>query len=130
MTARLLSVLSVLSVLALLLLATPVLAHEGDVAGAGFVTGFLHPILGWDHVAAMAAVGLWGAFLGQPAIWVLPVAFPLVMALGAASALFGLTLPAVEIGIAGSAVVIGAPAAAGLRQSTRHVSGPRTCSSR
>jgi urease accessory protein len=104
-----------LSVLALLLAATPALAHEGDVAGAGFVTGFLHPILGWDHVAAMVAVGLWGAFLGVPAIWVLPVAFPLVMALGGAVALFGLPLPAVEIGIAGSAVVIGAMVLLALR---------------
>jgi urease accessory protein len=105
-----------LSVLSLLLfLATPALAHEGDVAGAGFVTGFLHPILGWDHVAAMVAVGLWGALLGVPAIWVLPVAFPLVMALGGASALFGLPLPAVEIGIAGSAVVIGAMVLLALR---------------
>ena len=105
-----------LFVLALLLLiATPALAHEGGVAGAGFVTGFLHPILGWDHVAAMVAVGLWGAFLGAPAIWVLPVAFPLVMALGGALALLGLPLPAVEIGIAGSAVVIGAMVLLALR---------------
>jgi urease accessory protein len=110
MTARFLSLLALL-----LLSATPVLAHEGDVAGAGFVTGFLHPILGWDHVAAMVAVGLWGAFLGAPAIWVLPVAFPLVMALGGAVALFGLPLPAVEIGIAGSAVVIGAMVLLALR---------------
>jgi urease accessory protein len=51
-------------------------AHTGDVAAGGFVTGLLHPVLGWDHVAAMVAVGLWGAFLGRPAIWVLPVAFP------------------------------------------------------
>ena len=105
-----------LFVLALLLLiATPALAHEGGVSGAGFVTGFLHPILGWDHVAAMVAVGLWGAFLGAPAIWVLPVAFPLVMALGGALALLGLPLPAVEIGIAGSAVVIGAMVLLALR---------------
>ena len=42
----------------------------------------LHPISGLDHVLAMVAVGLWGAQLGAPAIWVLPVAFPLVMAIG------------------------------------------------
>jgi urease accessory protein len=73
----------------LLAAAGPALAHEGGLAAGGFGTGFLHPILGWDHVAAMVAVGLWGAFLGAPAIWVLPVAFPLVMALGGALGVMG-----------------------------------------
>ncbi len=83
------------------------LAHtEGGITG-GFVSGFTHPILGWDHVVAMVAVGLWGAFLGAPAIWLLPVVFPLVMAFGAALGVIGVPIPAVEIGIAGSAVVLG-----------------------
>ena len=34
---------------------------------------------------AMVAVGLWGAFLGSPAIVLLPVIFPLVMAFGGES---------------------------------------------
>lgn len=89
------------------ILAFPALAHTGEGYGGGFVAGFAHPILGWDHVAAMVAVGLWGAFLGAPAIWVLPVVFPLVMALGAAAGIVGLPLPAVETGIALSAVVLG-----------------------
>ena len=93
--------------LLLLLAATPALAHEGDAAAGGFITGFLHPIFGWDHVAAMIAVGLWGAFLGQPAIWLLPVTFPLVMALGGAAGAAGLPLPGIETGIAASALVIG-----------------------
>jgi urease accessory protein len=88
--------------------ATAALAHEGEVAGGGFATGFLHPILGWDHVAAMVAVGLWGAFLGPPAIWLLPVTFPLVMALGGALGVAGVTIPGIEFGIAASALVIGA----------------------
>ena len=49
-----------------------------------FWGGFTHPIFGLDHVIAMVAVGLWGAFLGPPAIWVLPVVFPLVMAVAGA----------------------------------------------
>jgi urease accessory protein len=53
---------------AIALMATAASAHTGEAAGSGFLTGFLHPILGWDHVAAMVAVGLWGAFLGPPAI--------------------------------------------------------------
>jgi urease accessory protein len=92
---------------ALVLLAVPALAHTGEGYGGGFIAGFAHPILGWDHVAAMVAVGLWGAFLGPPAIWVLPVVFPMVMALGAAAGIAGLPVPAVETGIALSAVVLG-----------------------
>ena len=83
------------------------MAHVGDGANGGFVMGFLHPILGWDHVVAMVAVGLWGAFLGRPAIWVLPVVFPLVMAFGGALGVIGVPLPAVETGIATSAIVLG-----------------------
>ena len=74
----------------------------------GFLTGFLHPISGLDHVLAMVAVGLWGAQLGAPAIWVLPVAFPLVMAFGGFLGLLGVPLPGVEFGIAASAILLGA----------------------
>ena len=88
-------------------LAGPALAHSGDGYGGGFIAGFTHPILGWDHVAAMVAVGLWGAFLGAPAIWILPVVFPLVMAFGAVAGILGIPVPAVETGIALSAVVLG-----------------------
>lgn len=106
---------------ALWLLATlPAWAHgdHGDQAplgGGAFVTGFMHPFSGWDHVAAMVAVGLWGAFLGRPAIWVLPLVFPLVMALGGFLGLVGVPLPGIEIGIALSAVVLGAMVAAAAR---------------
>ena len=82
-------------------------AHTGEAAGGGFVTGFLHPIMGWDHVAAMIAVGLWGAFLGPPAIWLLPVTFPLVMAVGGALGVAGAPIPGIETGIAGSGLVMG-----------------------
>ncbi|MFZ1640518.1 MAG: HupE/UreJ family protein [Candidatus Contendobacter sp.] len=84
------------------------LAHvsQGDIAG-GFVAGFEHPILGLDHVVAMVAVGLWGAQLGPPAIWVLPVTFPLVMAFGGLLGVLGVNLPGVEIGIAASAIALG-----------------------
>ena len=93
----------------LLLLPAFALAHVdgGDIAG-GFVAGLTHPLLGPDHVIAMVAVGLWGAQLGQPAIWVLPVTFPLVMAFGGVLGLLGVPMPAIEIGIALSAVVLGA----------------------
>ncbi|MCP5516827.1 MAG: HupE/UreJ family protein [Verrucomicrobiales bacterium] len=88
----------------------PFAAHahvEGDMAG-GLVAGLWHPVSGLDHVLAMVAVGLWGAQLGKPAVWSLPVAFPLVMAIGAFLGLVGMGLPGVEIGIAASALVLGA----------------------
>jgi urease accessory protein len=55
----------------------------------------------------MVAVGLWGAQLGPPAIWVLPVAFPLVMAVGGFLGLMGIGLPYVELGIAVSGLALG-----------------------
>ena len=91
----------------LLFISQTAFAHEAGGLAGGFASGFMHPILGWDHVAAMIAVGLWGAVLGQPAIWVLPVTFPLVMAVGGALGVAGVSLPGVEIGIASSALVLG-----------------------
>jgi urease accessory protein len=83
-------------------------AHTGEGAVGGFISGLMHPVVGPDHVIAMVAVGLWGAFLGVPAIWLLPVVFPLVMALGGIMGILGIPVPAVEIGIAVSAIALGA----------------------
>jgi urease accessory protein len=91
---------------ATLLGACPAAAHTGSGSG-GFVGGFLHPVFGPDHLVAMVAVGLWGAFLGPPAIWLLPIVFPLVMAGGGVMGVLGTPLPGVEIGIAVSAIVLG-----------------------
>ena len=84
-----------------------VLAHTGEGVAGGLMSGFLHPIEGPDHVTAMVAVGILGAFLGRPAIWVLPVVFPLVMALGGVLGLVGVPIPYIEIGIAVSSIVLG-----------------------
>ena len=100
------SIASLGALLALLPLVA--LAHEEAGQAAGFAAGLMHPVSGPDHVLAMVAVGLWGAVLGAPAIWVLPVAFPLVMAVGGVLGLLGVPLPGVEVGIAISAVVLGA----------------------
>jgi urease accessory protein len=84
------------------------LAHsQGHGTTGGFFSGLAHPVLGLDHVIAMVAVGLWGAFLGVPALWLLPIVFPLVMAVGAGLGILGVPLPAVEAGIAASGVVLG-----------------------
>jgi urease accessory protein len=85
----------------------PLYAHVQEGQAAGFVTGLLHPISGADHVLAMIAVGLWGAQLGQPAVWLLPVTFPMVMAFGGFLGLVGLPIPGVQIGIALSAILLG-----------------------
>jgi len=97
------TVLTVLFILA----ASQVAAHTGEGINTGFASGFWHPIYGWDHVVAMVAVGLWGAFLGAPAIWILPIVFPLVMALGGALGVVGVPIPMIETGIALSGVVLG-----------------------
>ncbi len=103
------------SILAVALLAAvwtrSALGHGLQGEAGGFLTGLLHPLSGADHVLAMVAVGLWGAQLGAPAIWVLPVAFPLVMAMGGMLGFLGVPIPGVEYGIAASAIVLGAAVA-------------------
>jgi urease accessory protein len=83
------------------------LLHTGKGAAAGLLAGLEHPLSGWDHILAMVAVGVWGAQLGPPAIWLLPVTFPMMMAVGGFLALIGVTLPGVEVGIAVSALALG-----------------------
>lgn len=90
-------------------------AHIGAGVAGGFGSGFFHPITGWDHVVAMVAVGLWGAFLGQPAIWLLPVTFPLIMCVGAAFGVMGIQIPYTETGIALSGIVLGLAVLFGIR---------------
>ena len=95
-----------LAILLLTMFVTPAFAHSGSISG-GLIGGLSHPLFGPDHVAAMVAVGLWGAFLGPPAMFILPVVFPLVMALGGVLAILGVPLPGVEAGIAMSAAILG-----------------------
>lgn len=82
-------------------------AHTDIGAIGGFLSGFSHPLYGWDHVAAMIAVGILGAFLGRPAIWLLPIIFPLVMAFGGVLGILGIPMPGVESGIALSSIILG-----------------------
>lgn len=85
----------------------PAWGHSESGQASGFVAGLLHPVSGLDHVLAMVAVGLWGAQLGNPALWMLPVTFPLVMAFGGFLGLIGVQLLGIEIGIALSGVLLG-----------------------
>jgi urease accessory protein len=63
----------------------------------------------------MLAVGMWGTQLGNPAIWVLPVAFPQVMALGGVAGILGLPLPGIELGVTLSVITLGSMIAFDLR---------------
>ena len=83
------------------------MAHTGEGIAGGFTSGFIHPIKGLDHLIAMVAVGLWGAQLGRPLLIALPIAFPMVMALGGLMGILGMPMIAVELGIALSGLVLG-----------------------
>src|SRR5580692_3358541 len=78
---------------AITLFSTPAFAHTIPGQAKGFVTGFLHPLSGLDHVLAMVAVGIWGAQLKRPAIWALPIAFPMLMAIGGVLGIRGVPIP-------------------------------------
>jgi len=96
--------------------ASPALAHTGAGMTGGFASGFMHPLSGVDHMLAMLAVGMWGAQLGAPAIWMLPVAFPMIMATGGVLGIIGVPAPfPIEYGIAFSVVALGAVIALYLR---------------
>lgn len=82
-------------------------AHTDAPGASGFLAGFMHPVSGVDHLLAMVAVGIWGAALGLPLIWALPVVFPMLMVVGGVLGILGVPLPYVEPGIAVSVVVLG-----------------------
>ena len=90
-------------------------AHTAAGPLGGFLSGFQHPVFGFDHLLAMFAVGVWGAQIGCRSVWELPVAFPLIMAVGGALGIAGVPLPFTEILIALSMIVLGSAVAAAWR---------------
>jgi urease accessory protein len=100
--------IGLLAAVAWLLRPAAALAHQAGGEASGFLAGLRHPVSGVDHIVAMIAVGLWGAQLGPPAVWLLPVTFPIVMAFGGTLGLVGVKIPGIEIGIALSAIGLGA----------------------
>ncbi len=84
------------------------LAHVGDAAHAhgGFLAGFLHPVTGLDHLAAMLAVGVWSAMTTRRP-WIAPLSFAALLLGGALLARAGVSLPAIEPMIAASMLVVG-----------------------
>ena len=93
----------------LLIVATslPAAAHVGHGETDGFIHGFMHPIGGLDHMLAMVSVGMLAALLGGRALWMVPVSFMAMMAVGAALAMSGFDLPFVELGISLSVIALG-----------------------
>jgi urease accessory protein len=83
-------------------------AHDGsNVPFGGFLSGLVHPVLGYDHLLAMLSVGILSAQIGGRAIWTVPATFVSVMALGGALGLIDIGLTSTELGIAASLVLLG-----------------------
>lgn len=78
------------------------LGHE-----SGWVAGLLHPLTGMDHLLALLGVGIWSQYQQGAARWGIPASFAGAILGGAALAALGLGLPGVELGIAGSVLVVG-----------------------
>lgn len=89
----------------LILVALAPVLHSGG--NSGVLAGFLHPLLGLDHMLAMVAVGLLSAQLGGRAIWTVPTTFVAVMVVGGMMGLAQIGLPWIEYGIAISVIALG-----------------------
>ena len=101
------SLFRILTVALLACAATAASAHSDSADAGGFLSGYIHPLSGLDHRLAMVAVGLWGATLGRPLIWALPIAFPLMMVVGGILGIARVPLPFVEAGVATSVIALG-----------------------
>lgn len=109
------SIAGAIAATGLLVSPVPAYAHEAESLAGGLFAGFSHPLSGPDHMLAMIAVGLWGAFLRRPLIFLLPAVFPAVMAIGGVLGMAGVPIPPVEVGIAFSVVILGIAVAAAWR---------------
>ena len=99
--------------LVLVVAAFPAFAHPGHEA-----SGFLHPFSGVDHLLAMLGVGLWASLLARrtpAAALLVPAAFLVMMAAGAAAEFAGINLPLVEAAASASVIATGALIVAGVR---------------
>lgn len=67
-----------------------------DFDQTGLSSGFSHPLMGFDHLLTMLAVGIWAAQMRGHAIWQLPLTFVGVMSLGGIAGAAGLDIPVVE----------------------------------
>lgn len=94
--------------LAGLTLAMGAQAHSGAHSESGLMAGLGHPLLGWDHLAAAMAVGMWAATQRSKAVLMLPASFIVALVAGIALGTTGLALPLVEPMILFSLIIVGA----------------------
>lgn len=100
------------------------LAHAGadagghHVAATALAAGWMHPLTGIDHLAAMLVLGLWSALTQARRVWLAPLAFAATLMIGALLGSAGVTLPGVEPMIAASLLVLGLLLATGARLPT------------
>lgn len=97
----------ILIVVPLLMASTPAFAHVGHGEHGSFMSGFMHPLSGWDHILAMVAVGLSAALLGGRSLIAIPATFVALMLVGFGAALAGVHVPLVEPVILASTIIIG-----------------------
>ena len=102
---------SLLGIAALLLLANPALAHH-PLAGQpmetfthGLLSGVGHPLLGFDHLFFVIAVGIAAVFTGYARS--APAAYIVAMLVGCLIMSFGIGLPLKEVIIGLSLLVVG-----------------------
>jgi urease accessory protein len=99
--------------LSLILIPGTAYAHDGGALPfGGFLSGLVHPVLGYDHLLAMLSVGILSAQIGGRAIWTVPATFVSVMALGGSLGFIDIGLQSTELGIAASLVILGSIIAA------------------
>ena len=93
----------------LMLTTTLAVAHPGDGIHThnDFLSGLLHPMMGFDHLLAMAAIGFWSIRQNATMKRGAPLFVVGGMVLGAAIAWGGVSLAGVETGIAMSVVLAG-----------------------
>jgi urease accessory protein len=101
------ALVALLAAVSVILGPSTVYAHIGVSPTHDLAHGLAHPLTGLDHLLAMFAVGLWAAQRGGRAIWFVPLTFVLVMTLGTALGMSGVSIPFVESGIAISILVLG-----------------------
>lgn len=82
------------------------LAHPGH-GEHSMIAGLTHPILGFDHLAAMVALGIFANIQGHSKLWLWPVMFVGAMVMGFGLGSSGIELPLVEPVILASVIVLG-----------------------
>jgi urease accessory protein len=103
---------------AAILATTPAHAHTAIGHTDSFGYGFMHPLLGLDHLLAMLAVGIWAALVEPRLFWVAPVGFMGGMLFGGLAGLGGVNPSGLETTIGASVLIFGLLAALEVRAPT------------